>query len=457
MNILLITPTQLGEDGHPMRYRQANLPPLALAIIAALTPERHTVRVVNDMVEEIDFDGEYDLVGITALTAQAPRAYQIADRFRARGVKVVIGGIHASTLPDEAALHADAVVIGEVETVWEQLIADLEGGRLAETYAPDGYPALDRLVIPRWDGFNFAVYRKSIGSRRMPRLPIYTTRGCLYACKYCTVTRFYGHRYRHKPIANVLAELDAAGADSYFFTDDNITCDPDYSRELFAAIKDRGIRWMSQASVQMLEHPDLIEAAGKAGCKSLYLGVESINKEALRSMRKGFNRPERYPELFERLERAGIRPFVGMILGLDQDTPETLAETLDFLLKHRVQNVFLNIFTPLPGTDVYDEMEAAGRIIDRDWSNYDVGHVVFQPTNFTPEQLRQTYWRMYERIYSRGAIAGRLLSDLVSLRKGPARLLRDTSLQVYMRTHVKHAENPLSMGIGRIAGREGIS
>lgn len=174
-------------------------------------------------------------------------------------------------------------------------------------------------------------------------------------------------------------------------------------------------------------------------------------------MRKGFNRPERYPELFERLERAGIRPFVGMILGLDQDTPETLAETLDFLLKHRVQNVFLNIFTPLPGTDVYDEMEAAGRIIDRDWSNYDVGHVVFQPTNFTPEQLRQTYWRMYERIYSRGAIAGRLLSDLVSLRKGPARLLRDTSLQVYMRTHVKHAENPLSMGIGRIAGREGIS
>ena len=433
-----------------MRYRQANLPPLALAILAALTPDRHTVSVVNDMVESIDFEGDYDLVAITALTSQALRAYQIAARFRARGVKVVIGGIHASTVPDEVAQHADAVVIGEAETVWEELISDFESGRLAETYAPDSYPSLERLIIPRWDGFNFDVYRKSVGSKRMPRLPIYTTRGCLYACKYCTVTKFYGNRYRHKPIANVLAEIDASGADSYFFTDDNITCDPDYSRELFTALKSRNIRWLSQASVQVLDHPDLIEAAGKAGCKSLYLGIESINKEALRSMRKGFNKPEQYPELFERLERAGIRPFVGMILGLDQDTPETLQETLQFLLKHRVQNVFLNIFTPLPGTDSYAEMEAAGRIIDRDWSKYDIGHVVFQPVHFNPDQLQQTYWQMYKRIYSPAAIAGRFADDVISLRKGPLELLRDTILQVYMRHHVKDSENPLSMGLGRI-------
>lgn len=450
MKILLITPSQLGDDGKPLRYRQANVPPLSLAVIAALTPERYAVRIVNDMVEAIDYDGDYALVGITAMTSQAPRAYQIADRFRARGVKVLIGGIHASTVPDEAARHADAVVTGEVETLWEQVIADLENGRLAERYAPDGYPPLDRLIIPRWDGFNFDIYRKSVGAKRMPRLPINTTRGCLYACKYCTVTKFYGHRYRHKPIANVLAELDAAGADSYFFTDDNITCDPDYSKELFAAIKGRNIRWLSQASVQMLEHPDLIEAAGKAGCKSLYLGIESLNPESLRSMRKGFNKPEHYPELFERLERAGIRPFVGMILGLDQDTPETLQETLQFLLKHRVQNVFLNIFTPLPGTDSYDEMEATGRIIDRDWSKYDIGHVVFQPVHFTPDELQQTYWRMYERIYSPAAIAGRVLSDAIGLRKSPSRLLRDTVLQVYMSRHVRDGENPLSMGLGLI-------
>jgi len=200
----------------------------------------------------------------------------------------------------------------------------------------------------------------------------------------------------------------------------------------------------------VLDHPDLIEAAGKAGCKSLYLGIESINKEALRSMRKGFNKPEQYPELFERLERAGIRPFVGMILGLDQDTPETLQETLQFLLKHRVKNVFLNIFTPLPGTDSYAEMEAAGRIIDRDWSKYDIGHVVFQPVHFNPEQLQQVYWQMYKRIYSPAAIAGRFADDVISLRKGPLKLLRDTILQVYMRHHVKDSENPLSMGLGRI-------
>lgn len=456
MNILLISPSQLADDGRPMRFRQANMPPLALATIAALTPDRHAVRVVNDMVEMIDYDGDYDLVGLTAMSSQAPRAYQIADRFRKQGVKVVIGGIHASTLPDEAALHADAVVIGEAETVWEQLLADLEAGCLAETYAPDGYPTLDRLVIPRWDGFDMSCYRTSIGRRRKPRMPVNTTRGCLYACKFCTVTRFYGQTYRHKPIANVLAEIDAADADAYFFVDDNIVCSPDYARELFAALKGRNIRWLSQASTQILANPDLIDQAAAAGCRGMFLGIESVSNATLKSVRKGFNRPELYPELFARMERVGIRPYAGMIVGLDEDTPETMRQMQEFLLKHHVQGVFFSIFTPLPGTELYEELSAAGRIIESDWSKYDMAHVVFQPKHFTPEELLQTYWQMYRRLYSPMAIGGRLLRDAAMLRKGFGRLARDGAYQFYMYRQVSHGQqHPLSMGVGRFSKGNG--
>jgi radical SAM superfamily enzyme YgiQ (UPF0313 family) len=452
MNILLVYPSQLDANGQPMRYRQAYMPPLALALVAALTPERHRVRVINDMVEAIDYAGDYDLVGITALTSQAPRAYQIADRFRAQGIRVVIGGIHASLLPDEAAAHADAVVIGEAEELWEGLLADAESGRLQPRYTRTSYPSLDRLLIPRWDGFDLSRYRNSIGPSRMPRLQIYTTRGCLYACKYCTVSKFFGKTYRHKPIANVLREIEATRADAYFFVDDNIVCDFDYSAELFKTLRGTGIRWLSQASTQLLDKPELIDLAAAAGCKSLFLGIESISPAALRSVRKGFNRPDAYPELFARLERAGIRPLVSMMVGLDQDTPEDIQHTLDYLLKHRVQNVYLSIYSPLPGTDLYAEMEQAGRIIERDWSKYDLAHVVCQPQHFTPAELERTYWQLFTRLYAPGAIGARLLTDLVGLRSGPAKLLRNAAIQMHMYQQVRQQVHPLSMGIGRLPG-----
>jgi len=448
MNILLVYPSQLDANGQPMRYRQAYMPPLALALIAALTPERHRVRVVNDLVETIDYAGSYDLVAITALTSQAPRAYQIADRFRARGVKVVIGGIHASLLPDEAAVHADAVMVGEAEELWEGLLDDAAAGRLQSRYTCSGHPSLDRLLIPRWDGFDLSRYRKSIGPRRMPRLQLYTTRGCLYACKYCTVSKFFGKTYRHKPIANVLREIEASRADAYFFVDDNIVCDIDYSKELFKALRVTGIRWLSQASTQLLDRPELIELAAAAGCKSLFLGIESISPTVLRSVRKGFNRPDAYPELFSRLERAGIRPLVSMMIGLDQDTPEDIQHTLEYLLKHRVHNVYLSIYSPLPGTDLYAEMEQAGRIIERDWSKYDLAHVVCRPLHFTPEELERTYWQLYARLYAPGTIAARLLSDLAGLRTGPATLLRNLAIQGHMYRQIRQQVHPLSMGIG---------
>lgn len=449
MKILLVYPSLIDETGQVIRYRKAYTPPLSLGIMAGLTPESHQVHVVNDMVEDIDFGVQYDLVALTAMTTQAPRAYQIAQRFRNQGVKVIIGGIHASMLPDEAKQFADAVVVGEVEEQWEQILIDVDRKSLQPVYQSNRHPSLERQILPKWDNFNLSIYRPAARSQKT-RLPLYTTRGCLYNCSYCSVTSFFGQTYRHRPISNIVEEVSENHSDTYFIVDDNIVCEPDYTEELFKALSSRNIRWTSQASMQLNKHPKLIELAAKAGCTSLFLGIESINQNTLKSLRKGFNKPEEYIELFDRLERNNIRPLVSMIVGLDEDTQEDIENTLHFLAKNKVQSVYFHIYTPLPGTNLYKDMLKAGRIIDKDWSKYDLGHVVFDPANFSPEKLESTYWQTYGRFYAAGAIARRTLSAAMKYQRKPDKILRDLAFQIYMRAQTQNQQHPLAMGIGRI-------
>ncbi len=450
MKILLVYPTALDQTGAPVKYRKAYLPPLSLAIIDSLTPQRHVVKIVNDCVEQLDFDADFDLIGITALTAQAPRAYQIADAFRSRGKKVVLGGIHPSLMPAEAQAHADAVVIGEVEELWGEILADSENNRLKGIYRNDQPPDLQRLIIPKWDKVNLTLYRRSLGPRHMPRMPIYTTRGCVHNCKFCSVSKFFGHRYRHKPIENVLKELDAVRADSYFFVDDNIICNPDFSAELFEALANKNIRWMSQATTTILQHPHLIELAAKAGCKSLFFGIESLNADNLKSVKKGFNHPEAYVELLERVDRAGIRPWLSVIVGLDHDDHRELKRTIAFLKDINIGSVVLWVLTPLPGTDLYEEMKRAGRILDTDWSRYDASRVVYQPLHFTPQELSDEFWEMYLELYSWPRVFRHTVRFLRSRRKPLSQLLVDLKLQYYTRVQLIDRTHPMAMGVQRV-------
>ncbi len=450
MNILLVYPAQLDSSGKPLRYKKAYLPPLSLAIINSLTPERHRVSIVNEFVEQIDFSAEYDLVGISALTPQAPRAYQIGDAFRSKGTKVIIGGVHASMLPEEAGRHADSVVVGEVEDLWAKILGDCENDRLQPRYKSENKPSLEKLVIPKWDSINLDIYRTSAGKRRMPRMPLFTTRGCLYNCTFCSVSKFYGQSHRFKPVSNVLKEIDAVNADSYFFVDDNIICDPDYAEELFRALEAKDIRWFSQASTNILDNPHLIDLAAKAGSSSLFFGIESITRKNLLSLNKGFNRPDRYVELFRRLEKAGIRPWVSLIYGLDDDDGENLRLTLDFLIKNRVANIVLCIYTPLPGTDLYVEMTGDNRIREYNWSLYDLRHVVFNPVHFSPEALLEKYWRDYQKLYSVGNIIRKMAGLKKNTGKSVNALFKDFKIQFFTNKQLRAREHPYSMGIGRI-------
>ncbi len=398
MNILFVYPAKLDNDSKPIKYRLAFLPPLSIAILNRLTPNQHSTKIVNDFVENIDYTTAFDLVCITAMTTQIERAYQVADNFRNKGIKVIIGGMHATILPEEVKQHADSVVVGEVEDLWEQILDDLENKNLKKFYKKE-HPDISRLIIPKWDNFNMKIYPKRIGSK-FPMLPIFATRGCPYGCKFCSVTKFYGKAYRTKPISNILKEIETIGARDYFLIDDNIAHNANYSRELFKALAKKNINWFSQVSTKVLRNPDLIDLAAASGCFSWFIGVESINPKSLSSVDKGFNKIEEYEEMIARMHKAGINPFLSFMLGFDDDIIEQFHQTLEFIKKNKVVFATFFILTPLPGTDLYDELHKEGRIVDFNWSKYDVNNVVYQPKNFSKKQLEEIYWKIYQSHYT---------------------------------------------------------
>ena len=447
MNILFVYPTRLDRSGNPIKYRKAYLPPLALATLDSLTPDHHHVRIIDDIVDEIDFSVSYDLVGITAMTMQVERAYQIADAFRDRGVKVIMGGMHPTVLPQEAKQHADSIVIGEADNIWEQILDDCGNNALKDFYEDASFPDLQKLVIPKWDNLNLRAYPKRIGAK-LPMMPIFTTRGCRLGCKFCSVTKFFGKTTRVKPISHVIQEIESTGATEYLFVDDNITCNPDYSRELFGALAGRDLNWMSQISTTVMKNPDLIDLAAKAGCAGLLIGVESLSQASLKTVNKGFNKVEQYEEMIQRMQKNGINACLSFIFGFDEDTPEQFRHTIEFCKKNKVGYAILWILTPLPGTALFAEMEDAGRIEYDNWSMFDLTNVVFQPRNFSKQELYETYWKSYQKLYSLRSIASTLWHE-ARISNNPVRgFFNSAFVQTYFRKKVYSRDHPLVGGIG---------
>ncbi|MGC9970021.1 MAG: radical SAM protein [Bryobacteraceae bacterium] len=377
MKILLVSPC----TGLPWKTPAAfMIPQLGLHILAGLTPPQHDVKIVEEEVEHLNLDEPCDLVGISCMTANAPRAYHLAHEFQRRGRKVVLGGVHPSILPEEAAPHADAVVVGEAEGVWNEVLADASSGVLRRRYH-----------CPDTDLGTYIPMRKGSFARRnlFNILPAMTTRGCPYNCDFCCVSHLFGNRIRHVPVANVVRFIQETGAKKYLFLDDNIIGDPRYARELFAGIKPLGIKWVGQASVSFCRDRELMKLAAASGCGGLFFGVESVSPAQLRKMRKSLKDIALVEDAIQRVRDVGIFFHASLIFGFDEDTKAVFPETLEFLNRNRIGTATFNVLTPYPGTKVYEQFRREDRLLTGDWRYYDHTTVVFRPTNMSPYELQE--------------------------------------------------------------------
>ena len=298
-------------------------PYLALTTLAALSGDGWDVAIVDENVQPIDWEDLPDLAAISIMTPLAPRGYDIADTYRAKGVRVVLGGIHATMMPDEAAQHADAVVIGEAETTWPTVLKDFENQTLRSRYQPAGFCGLDRLAVPH--------------RHLLPRKAYFfintlqTTRGCPFDCEFCSVTSFYGHTYRTRPVEDIVAEVEQMQGGFIFFVDDNIVGKPAYAKKLFKALIPLKVKWFSQASLSIVKDNELLDLAQQSGCSGLFIGFESLSQESLKAMGKSVNRVAEYRDAIRAIHDHGIGIQGSFIFGTDQDDSAVFADVLRFI------------------------------------------------------------------------------------------------------------------------------
>jgi radical SAM superfamily enzyme YgiQ (UPF0313 family) len=367
---------QPGERPRGSRYFRFSM--LSSLYVAAAMPPGVETRLVDEDIRAVDFDADADLIGITFMTYNAPRAYEIADRFRNEKHKpVIVGGYHPTFAPEEAIRHADAVCIGDAEDTVPRMMEDFAAGALKPFYRSQlpsmaGLPRLNRSLIRARD--------------YAPIDAVEATRGCPQHCTFCSITAFHEHRHRTRPVAEVIDELKTLGPRVQFM-DDSLVGDLDYARELFRAMIPLRKHWFSQCGIQIAQDEELLELARRSGCHGVFIGFETLSQPGLRAWGKLANVGKDYREVIDRLHAAGMAVFAAVVFGGDEDEPEVFGRTLEFLLQANVETLQATRLTPFPGTPLFTQLDRDGRIFDKNWGHYDFDHVVFEPRHMSPATL----------------------------------------------------------------------
>jgi len=418
--LVLVNPVNPARTGLTVN-KNSRFPPVSLGSLAAITPKSWEVTLIDENWEPFSYQ-EADLVGITSFTASANRAYEIASIYRARGTPVVLGGIHASMCTDEAQNFVDAVVVGEAETVWPQVIADVEAERLQTVYRGEWVNLTDT-PWPRRDifhpGYRFA--------------SVQTSRGCPMDCDFCSVTAFNGRRYRRRPPDQVLAELETIRQKMIFFVDDNIIGYGKESRNqalvIFKGMVERKMDkwWFCQASLNFADDEECLFWAGKAGCKMVFLGLEAEESDALTEVNKRLNLERGvnfYAEAFRRIQHAGIAVLGAFVFGMDSDTPEKLQHRTKYMLHSGVDVMQNTILTPLPGTRLFERYQQEKRLLytdfPKDWNHYDMTEVIHRPGNMEVGTLEAEINRLNQKIYALPVLARKALGTFWRTRDATA-------------------------------------
>jgi radical SAM superfamily enzyme YgiQ (UPF0313 family) len=403
MRVLLVAP----ENRFIRAFRRPqlnNFAQLTTAHLAAYVRDPHTVALADEYVAPVDLDADVDLVGITCNTPNATHVYGMADAFRARGRLVVLGGPHPTLMPDEARPHADALVLGEAESTWPQLLADASRGSVRPEYRSERPPSLDGLPRAR---------RDLLGRRRLADTVI-ATRGCPHACAYCNLRQIYSPVCRFRPVEEVCAEIRSLRSRFFAFWDDHLFMDRDYALRLFDAIAGSGREWAAMVTLASACDDRLLEAAARAGCACLFVGLESFTSRSLAAAGKAFNVVDTYGDVVARVHTHGILVQAGIIFGFDGDDETTFERTLTEATRIGIDGATVSLLTPFPGTPLFAQLEREGRLLTRDWSYYNgKTAVTFRPARMSPEALWNGYTWFRRRFFSRQAILERVRRSAV--------------------------------------------
>lgn len=386
MKITFIKPT-IGRREHSLYVDEGRMEPLMLGVLAGLTPADVEVELFDDRMEAIPYDAPTDLAAITVETYTARRAYEIAAEYRARGVPVILGGMHPTLLSDEAARHADSIFLGDAESLWAQVVADARGKRLQPRYQAQPGVAQGGGILPRRDLF--------AGKGYLPISLMQFSRGCRFACNFCAVSQYFDRRHYLRRVEEVVREIANQGRRFVFFVDDNIASDRAALAELCHALIPLRIRWISQASLDVTQDDRLMRLMHDSGCLGHVMGFESISHESLRHARKSPNLRgfDRYAREVKVLRDHGMQTWAAFTLGYDGDTRDSIRATLDFALENRFTFAAFNILMPYPGTPLYQSLQEQGRLLydGRWWLHpaYRFNQAAFVPKHMDPEELTE--------------------------------------------------------------------
>lgn len=418
MQVTFIKPT-LGclQDGDRF-VDEGRMEPLSLGVLAGLTPAGVDCCLVDDRVDEIDFDEPTDLVAITVETFTARRAYQIAAEYRQRRIPVVMGGMHATLIPDEVAEHADSVFTGDAEGLWPQVVADAHSGKLRSRYdAGAGVP--QRGARPRRDLY--------AGKGYLPVSLVQFGRGCRHRCEFCAVSEYFAHCAYTRPVPEVISEITEQRRRDLFFVDDNLISNPAAAKELLRALIPLGIRWVSQAGIEHTRDPEMLQLFAESGCLGNVIGFESLVLDNLRQMRKSGNLPafDRYEEAVRALRDHHLQTWAAFALGYDHDSVESILATCEWGIANRFTFAAFNVLMPYPRTALYRRLEEEGRLLyDGRWwlhSDYRFNHAAFRPKRMKPDELTEAAWKCRQRWSSTSSIFNRAW-DLQTNMSSPLRL-----------------------------------
>jgi radical SAM superfamily enzyme YgiQ (UPF0313 family) len=375
--------------------------------LAAVTPKNHTMEMVDEAVEKVDFDSDVDLVAITTFTRSAPRAYEIADEFRKRGKKVVLGGYHVSALPNEAIKHADSIVIGEGEDSFPKLLEDLEKKELKPFYEQEKPVDLDK--VPILSQKERMMYKSSSFTQS-----IQISKGCPVGCIFCSISYMkFGNIHRTRSIENVIKEMKTIPEKIISFADPSLTTNPKYTKQLFREMRGLNKIFGCEGNANILGRDDeLLKLAAEAGCLSWYIGFESISQETIDSIGKSTNKVENYKKIIKKVHDYGMRVETAFMFGFDTDKPDVFTKTIDTIKDWEIDLIDCSTITPYPGTPFFNQLEKENRLLTKDWEKYDSFQVVFQPKHMSPEELANGVQTVWEEFYTPQAALKRSIMGL---------------------------------------------